>query len=231
MRCTLKSLKLTRKDGKVVDVIFYNNVGIDNVEILDIKKLKFEGMKTKDIKKSLIRDVVFKSDEKLYLQNKISNITALLPRKHLTKIISTVFRRDIESRYSYLKKEIISNVDTIFYNAIPILKHPELKSEILYDYQYIHRFALPLKIGGVLFLVMITVKERIDHDDITIDEFAIYDLYSEAQKYKNPFGSSSTASVGNNPMTTCSHYQMDTYSINDLTAFVNRSITNFGQRV
>ena len=75
MRCTLKSLKLTRKDGKVVDVIFYNNVGIDNVEILDIKKLKFEGMKTKDIKKSLIRDVVFKSDEKLYLQNKISNIT------------------------------------------------------------------------------------------------------------------------------------------------------------
>ena len=227
----LEPLKLTRKDGKVVDVIFYNNVGIDNVEILDIKKLKFEGMKPKDIKKSLIRDVVFKSDEKLYLQNKISNITALLPRKHLTKIISTVFRRDIESRYSYLKKEIISNVDTIFYSAIPILKHPELKSKILYDYQYIHRFALPLKISGVLFLVMITVKERIDHDDITIDEFAIYDLYSEAQKYKNPFGSSSTASVGNNPMTTCSHYQMDTYSINDLTAFVNRSITSFEQRV
>ena len=224
----LKPLKLTRKDGKVVDVIFYNNVGIDNVEILDIKKLKFEGMKTKDIKKSLIRDVVFKSDEKLYLQNKTSNIMALLPRKHLTKIISTVFRRDIESRYSYLKKEIISNVDTIFYNAIPILKHPELKSEILYDYQYIHRFALPLKIGGILFLVMITVKERIDHDDITIDEFAIYDMYSEAQKRKNPFGSSSTASVGKNPMTTCSHYQMDMYSINDLRAFVNRSITNFG---
>ena len=80
-------------------MFFYNNVGIDNVEILDIKKLKFEGMKTKDIKKAFIRDVVFKSDEKLYLQNKISNITALLPRKHLTKIISTVFRRDIESRY------------------------------------------------------------------------------------------------------------------------------------
>ena len=36
---------------------------------------------------------------------------------------------------------------------------------------------------------MITVKERIDHDDITIDEFAIYDMYSEALKYKNPFGS------------------------------------------
>ena len=49
MSNTLKSLKLTRKDGKVVDVIFYNNVGIENVEILDIKQLKFEGMKTKDI--------------------------------------------------------------------------------------------------------------------------------------------------------------------------------------
>ena len=31
------SLKLTRKDGKIVDVIFYNNFGIDEIEILDIK--------------------------------------------------------------------------------------------------------------------------------------------------------------------------------------------------
>ena len=59
---------------------------------------------------------------------------------------------------------------------------PTLPAEILYDYQYIHRFALPLKIGGVLFLVMITVKERIDHDDITIDEFA---FMTYIQKLKN----------------------------------------------
>lgn len=228
MNDALKLLKLTRKDGKAVDVIFYDNDGLEEVKILDIKTLKFEGMKTKDIKKSLIRDIVFGDEEKLYLKNKSSNITALLPRKHLAKIISTVFRRDIESRYSYLKKEIISNVGVIFYKAVPILKHPELKSEILYEYQYIHRFALPLKIGGVLFLVMITLKERIDYKSVAIDEFAIYDLYSEAQTIKNPLGSSSTASVGDTPMTTRSQYQMDTLSINDLTTFVNRSITNFG---
>ena len=79
-------------------MFFYNNVGIDNVEILDIKKLKFEGMKTKDIKKAFIRDVVFKSDEKLYLQNKISNITALLPRAVtlLLQYQTVLFQRAIQ---------------------------------------------------------------------------------------------------------------------------------------
>ena len=220
------SLKLTRKDGKIVDVIFYNNFGIDEIEILDIKKLKFEGMKTKDIKKADIRELVYKGKDKLYLQNNISKIVASLPRKHLTKIISTLFTRDVESRHTYLKKEIISNVDTIFYSATPILIHPELKSEILYDCQMVHRLALPLKIGGVLFLVMITVKERTDFQEKSIDEFAIYDLYSETQKNKNPLDSSSTASVGNYPMTTRSQYQMDTFSINDLIDFVNRNVTN-----
>ena len=224
-----QKLKLTRKDGKVIDVFFYDNLGFSEVKILDIKKLKFEGMKTKDIKKADIKDIVFKGEDKLYLQNKKSKIIANLPKKHLTKIISTLFTRDIESRHTYLKKEIISNIDTIFYAAIPILIHPELKSEILYDCQMVHRLALPLKIGGVIFLVMITVKERVDFQEKSIDEFAIYDLYSETHKDKNPLGSSSTASVGNNPMTTCSHYQMDTYSIDDLIEFVNLYVKkNYG---
>ena len=99
---------------------------------------------------------------------------------------------------------------------------------MLYDYQIIHRFALPIKIGGLIFLVMITVKERTDSHDTILDEFSIYDLYSEAQENKKSLDSPSTVSVGNNPMTTRSHYQVITYSINDLTTFVNRSITNFG---
>ena len=92
---------------------------------------------------------------------------------------------------------------------------------------------------------MITVKERTDSKDTIIDEFAIYDLYSKVQNNKNSLDSSSTVSirtfrsqyqvnnkkssdspstvsVGYNPMTTRSHYQMITYSINDLTTFVNR---------
>ena len=63
----LEPLKLTRRDGKIVDVIFYNNAGIDEVEILDIKKLKFEGMKTKDIKKANIHSEVLKGEEKILL--------------------------------------------------------------------------------------------------------------------------------------------------------------------
>ncbi len=101
---TLKPFKLTRKDGKIVEAVYYNNFDINEVEILDIRKLKFEGMKTKDITKAHIRDVVFKGEEKLYLQNKKSKITAGLSKKHLNKIISTVFTKDTEGKYGYLKK-------------------------------------------------------------------------------------------------------------------------------
>lgn len=70
----LEPIKLTRRDGKVVDATYYNNFDIDEVEILDIKNLKFEGMKTKDIKKSQIHNAVLKGEEKIYLQNKKSKI-------------------------------------------------------------------------------------------------------------------------------------------------------------
>ena len=77
----------------------------------------------------------------------------------------------------------------------------------MFDTHIIHRLALPLKIGGLVFFVMITVKERMDFKDIQIDEFAIYDLYSEALENKKPFDSPFTASVRINPMTFRSHYQ------------------------
>ena len=223
----LVPLKLTRQDGKVVEVTFYNNAGIDEVEILDIKKLKFEGMKVKDIKKSHIKKAVFKDKNKVYFQNEKTKIVAALSKTHVDKFISTVFKRDVENRYSYLKKEIISNIDLIFYAAIPILKHPELKSEILYDLQIVHRFALPLKIGGLIFLVMITVKERTDYQTLAIDEFAIYDLYSENQTNEKSLDSSSMVSASNKPVTALSHYQVITYSINDLINFVNLNVTKY----
>ena len=50
-----------------------------------------------------------------------------------------------------------------------------------------------------------------DSKDTIIDEFAIYDLFSEAQNNKNSLGSPSTVSVENNPMTTRSYYQMTNY--------------------
>lgn len=219
----LEPLKLIRKDGKVVDVTFYNNAGIDNVEILDIKTLKFEGMKTKDIKKSHIKKIVFQDKNKAYFQNKYSKIVAGLSKTHLEKFISTVFTRDKECRHSYLKKEIISNIDLIFYSAIPILKHPELKKQALYHNQIIHRLALPLKIGGLVFLVMITLKERLDYQEMSIDEFSIYDLYSEAQENEKSPDSSSMVSK----RTFLSHCRVITYSINDLTYFVNDCITKY----
>ena len=104
----------------------------------------------------------------------------------------------------------------------------ELKSEILYDCQIIHRLALPLKIGGLLFLVMITVKERTDYKNIQLDEFAIYDLYSEAVENEKSLDSSSKASA-TYPVTFLSQYQVITYGIDDLIDFVNLCIKkNYG---
>jgi len=222
-----ESITLKRKDNKVVPVTFYDISDINTVPILDIKTLKFEGMAVKDIKKSQIHEEVLKGEEKIYLQNYRSKIVAGLSKKHLNKIISTIFTRDIESRHAYLKKELITNVDTIFYSSIPILKHPELKKEILFDCQIVHRLALPLKIGGLIFFILITVKERTDFKKAEIDEFTIYDLYSETQENKKSSGSSSTASVGNNPMTSRSQYRMTNYSIYDLIEFVKSCIQKY----
>lgn len=225
----LKPFDLIRKDGKIINAEIYNIANINDIETLAIKNLKFEGIPAKDIKKSDIHNAVLKDKNKLYLQNKYSKIVAGLSKKHLNKIISTVFTKDTQGKFSYLKKEIIANVDVIFYAAVPILKHAELKKEVLYDCQIIHRFAVPLKIGGLEFLTMVTVKERTDSKDTIIDEFAIYDLYSEAHFNKKSSGSPSTVSVGSIPMTTRSHYQMTNYSIYDLFNFVKGSITKLQQ--
>ena len=213
-------IKLIRNNGEIIFAEMYNNLCIDKINVLKIKKLKFSGMKTKDITKSHIRNIVFEGEEKLYLQNKYADITACLSKTHLNKIISTVFTKDSEGKYSYLKKEIISNVNMIFYSALPILKHSELKNQALYNNQIVHRFAIPLEIGGFTFLVMITVKERTDYNKISVDEFSIYDLYSKNIDNKKPFGSPSAVSQ----RTFRSQCQTVTFSLTDLCDFVKCSI-------
>lgn len=46
---------------------FYNNSNIQNIEIVDIKKLKFESMKTKDIKKLQIHKEILKGEDKIFI--------------------------------------------------------------------------------------------------------------------------------------------------------------------
>lgn len=70
---------------------------------------------------------------------------------------------------------------------------------------------------------MITVKERIDYQEMSIDEFSIYDLYSQVQENeKSPDSSSKVSS-----RTFLSHYQVITYSVTDLVEFVNLNITKY----
>lgn len=68
---------------------------------------------------------------------------------------------------------------------------------------------------------MITVKEKIDSEELQIDEFSIYDLYSETIHNKKSSDSSFTVSI----RTFRSHYQMTNYSSYGLFDFVKYSIT------
>lgn len=61
-------LKLMRKDGKMVDAVYYNNTDIENVEILNIKELKFEGKAVKEIKKADIHNAILKNEDKIYVK-------------------------------------------------------------------------------------------------------------------------------------------------------------------
>ncbi len=213
----METFKLIRNDGKIVEPVFYENNSEEVVDIFNIKNLKFEGKKTRDISKKDIHNALLNGQDKVYLNSKKSNITASLSKKHLNKIISTIFIRDVESRHTYLKKELIANIDKIFYLAVPILKHAELKKQALYRNQIIHRFALPIKIGNRIFFTMITLKERIDYHDMLIDEFSVYDFYAENKKSPD---SSSTVSK----RTFRSQYQVTNYIIYDLIEFVKCSI-------
>lgn len=42
-----------RKDGKIVDAVCYDNADTENIEILNIKKLKFEGKVVKESQNTL----------------------------------------------------------------------------------------------------------------------------------------------------------------------------------
>ena len=69
-----------------------------------------------------------------------------------------------------------------------------------------------------------------DSKDTIIDEFAIYDLFSEAQNNKNSLDSPSTVSVENNPMTTRRHYQMTKYDYFNQTCWVWLSFSIYTKR-
>ena len=220
-----KIYQLSRKDGNNVNVEYYDNSDIEEVKPLNIRNLKFKNVQNvKEIKKTDIKNAVFGTKEKILIQNKKSKINAVLTLNNLKKIISSVFSSDKQNTHARLEKEIISNVETIFENAIPILKHNELKNENLYDTQIIHRFALPVKIGGNNFLTMITVKERKDFKEMAIDEFAIYDLNSKIT-YKKMFDRSSMSE--DLKKSGQSRSQTSNISMTDILDFVNSNLDKY----
>ncbi len=215
--------ELQRKDGKTVKIEYYNNSDIVNIKPLNIRKLKFDNVQdAKRINKTDIKNAVFKKKNNIYATNKKTGINAVLTTKSLKEIISSIFKDNKSDKYFLLKKEIIANVETIFENAIPVLRHNELKNEHLYNKQIIHRFALPVQIGSNNFLTMITVKERTDYKEAKIDEFAIYDMTSEKREMldRNP----STSEV---KKTGRRHSQASITTMNDILDFVNTNLEKY----
>lgn len=211
--------QLQRKDGKIIDVEYYDNSDIQDVAPLNIRKLKFENIKdVKDIKHRNIKDLIFNNKNKISIKNNRSEINAALSSRNVDEMLNSIFKeRNSDKNLYRLKKEIIANIETIFENAIPVLKHAELKNENLFDKQVIHRFALPIKIGNNNFLTMITVKERTDFKEAKIDEFSIYDLNSQKDEMvARNWQDKNLNHIGNH-----------TYSMNDITDFVNSNLDKY----
>ena len=216
---------LIKSDGSIANIEYYSNAKDDVVRQFNIKDLRFKKTQlAKEIKKADIIQAVFKGKDNLIITNSKSKISANLSKNNLKEIISSVFKNKNQIEYPRLEKEIISNVENIFENAIPILKHPELKNEKLFDKQVIHRFALPVKIGSNNFLTMITVKQRLDSNTANIDEFAIYDLKSKIDNKKALDRSSMSEDSKESGQ---SHSQMLNYSISELEDFIKGNIKKY----
>ena len=212
-----KIYQLSRKDGNNVIVEYYDNSDITEVKPLNIRNLKFKNVQNvKEVTKESIKNNILNDKNTINIKNHKTNINAVLTKSSIDKMFSDLFKT---KGYELLRKEIIANVETIFENAIPILKHNELKNENLYDKQIVHRFALPVQIASNTFLTMITVKERTDSKTRKIDEFSIYNLTS---KNKREFDSSSQ---GANAAT--SRNQTLNISMNDILDFVNSNLDKY----
>jgi len=212
-----EDIVLQRADGKKIQVQYYpqNKRNIVPFDILNHKLGDIVTKKTKkDIQKAILGD-----KEKIYAHNELTGINAVVTKNDIDEMISNVFSGN-DKGYIGIKKEIVANVDNIFKQAVPILKHAELKNKNLYDTQTIHRFALPVKIGNLDFLVMITVKERLDANEAKIDEFSIYSLQSEKRNAADsPSKSDENASQ--------SHNQPHIYNISELKEFVNKNLKKY----
>lgn len=79
--------------------------------------LKFEGKAVNDIKKADIHKAFLKNEDKIYVQNNKTKMVAGLLKKHLNKIISTIFTCNIESRYAF-RMFFVCNIKTSFDNCI-----------------------------------------------------------------------------------------------------------------
>ena len=115
-------MKLKRKDGKTVDVSFYNNFDIDEVEILDIKHLKFEGKKTKVDSK--LKTFIYQNK---LLFNMFMKFRAKLIEKPLQQRISQLKKEGKNLVTSSSKYKITNSNDRIRENESSIAK--ETKKE------------------------------------------------------------------------------------------------------
>ena len=209
---------LYRKDNKIVDITYFDIVEEKYVKCFAIKNLNFQNFKnTKEITKENIILQIYKNETKLLLRNKIMGINANLSKNNIRKMISTIFDKSEYNNVDFrVKKELVSNIIDIFYNAIPICKHPELKNEKLFDKQMIYRFALPVNILSNIYFIMITAKGK--EENLSISNMSIYDFKTKKVLDRKPYTSER-----------CTHSQEPDYIINDLIEFVNSNLKKYLQ--
>ena len=211
-----KMNKLQRSDKQTVDIKYFDEISITDVETFVIDKLNFEEIHdTKNITKDIIISKIYSNQQSLSIQNKYLDIKADLSKNNIRKMISTIFDSNDKDNMSYrIKKELISNIVPIFFNSVPICTHSELKHKHLFDKQIIYRFASVVQVYNTDYFTMITAKGN--NNEVNITNISIYDFRSKKALDRIPYTPER-----------CTHSQEHTYMINDLTEFVNSNLKKY----
>ena len=198
--------------------------------VIEITQPKLENIsnKTSETKKQ-INNAIFGSNEILNIKNRFNSAIVNLSQNSVGKMISTAMKEistlskaqklTAEQKQNLYNdsKEIIANAAELFQQAIPILKHKDVKG----TNKEISRYALPVKVNGRNYNIMFTVKNK-NVEDIGI----LYDLKAKSGTAsilnpKEPIDSTNNSITGNE------ENFKGSVDINNLVEFVNDCLKKY----
>ncbi|MDR1167324.1 MAG: DEAD/DEAH box helicase family protein [Heliobacteriaceae bacterium] len=204
---------LALQDINAVKVEFNPELNGNDVIVPQEIVPKFASVKEskKITRKDVVNAVIPKGKSSVTVVNNHTKKTAVISKKSVQKMFSTIFTSEkIPEQTTIEKKEIIANAGKLFPNAQRIAVHNDVKG---ID-RSIERYASVVNAGGNIFFVMFTAKEN--KCELKISGLSLYDL-----KCEKAVSTSSPSLSG--------HRKQPDYIIADLVEFVKCKLSKYSK--